>query len=98
MTPPASPDDGAHEGRVETAQSDVPAATFGHYGKQAVNPLAFLADLLPSKLKSVLAGALLHRNNAYPRHLVPWRRMTGPGGVPVLRRGLWRLNPAYKIT
>ena len=45
MTPPASPDDGAHEGRVETAQSDVPAATFGHYGKQAVNPLALLVDL-----------------------------------------------------
>jgi len=47
MTPPASPDDGAHEGKVETAQSDVPAATFGHYGKQAVNPLALLADLPP---------------------------------------------------
>jgi hypothetical protein len=31
-------------GRWQTAQSDVPQPTFGHYGKQAVKPLAFLMD------------------------------------------------------
>ena len=46
MTPPAAPDDGAHERKVETAQSDVPVETFVDYGKQGVNPLALLADLL----------------------------------------------------
>jgi hypothetical protein len=31
------------DGKWQTAQSDVPAPTFGQYGKQAVNSLAFQA-------------------------------------------------------
>jgi hypothetical protein len=51
MTPePAAP--GRRRARAKTnrstARSDVPASTFGHYGKQAVNPLAFLMDFLLS--------------------------------------------------
>jgi hypothetical protein len=48
MAPPVARTTARMNGKWQTAQSDVPAPTFGDYGKQAVNSLAFQADFLSS--------------------------------------------------
>src|SRR5688572_15593320 len=49
MAPPVARTTARMNGKWQTAQSDVPAPTFGDYGKQAVNSLAFQADFLSSR-------------------------------------------------